>query len=197
MLQTLTNAGSPWLLAGYIACSTVVVVTMANSTNVSDGMDGLMSGLTLLAAVTLAATMLTGLVPFERGPVQPGAVMAGAVFCASLGGASLGFLAYNRYPARVFMGDVGSLAVGGGLGMAGIVAGTEILLPVAGLVFLLELASSLLQIFAFHVMGRTILPIAPVHHIFEKQGWDEPTIVLLFYVSGTICAFATITLAGL
>lgn len=196
-LGAVLEAHSIWMAAAFIGWSTFVVTTMANSTNVSDGMDGLMSGLTLLAAVTLSATMLTGLVPLDRGPLQPGAVMAGAVFCASLGGACLGFLVYNRYPARVFMGDVGSLAVGGGLGVAAIVAGAEVLLPVAGLVFLVELGSSLLQIFAFHVAGRTVLPIAPIHHMFEKKGWSEPSIVLLFYILGTVCAFATITLAGL
>ncbi|MEF8787806.1 MAG: phospho-N-acetylmuramoyl-pentapeptide-transferase [Planctomycetota bacterium] len=195
-LAALLGAGSGWVAVAYVGWSAAVVTTMANSTNISDGLDGLMSGLTLLAAVTLSATMFTGLIPLDRGPLQPGAVMAGAVFCAALGGACLGFLIYNSYPAQVFMGDVGSLAVGGGLGMAAIVGGAEILLPVAGLVFLVELGSSLLQIFAFHTTGRMILPIAPIHHIFEQKGWSEPTIVLLFYLLGTACAFATITLAG-
>ncbi len=196
-LNTILGAGSGWMALAFAGWSAVVVMTMANSANISDGLDGLMSGLTLLAAVTLSATMLTGLIPLDRGPVQPGAVMAGAVFCAALGGACLGFLIYNSYPARVFMGDVGSLAVGGGLGMAAIVGGAEILLPFAGLVFLVELGSSLLQIFAFHTTGNTILPIAPIHHIFEQKGWSEPAIVLLFYLLGTACAFATVTLAGL
>jgi phospho-N-acetylmuramoyl-pentapeptide-transferase len=161
----------------------LVVATMSNATNVTDGLDGLLAGLTPMAAVVLAV----GCVLAGR-PGGDGAWVAGAdelaVYCGALGGAALGFLWFNRHPARVFMGDTGSLAIGGGLAATALAARQEALLAFIGLVFLAEFGSSLLQIACFRLLRRRVLPVAPIHHIFEMQGAAEPRIVRGFYLFG-------------
>ncbi len=196
----------PPLLSGMSAAATVlfvgwaafVVAAMSNATNVTDGLDGLLAGLTPLAATVLAggcwvagnAQAAAGL-GFEH---VPGAGEL-AVFCGAMAGAALGFLCFNRHPARVFMGDTGALAVGGGLAAAALAARHELLLAVVGLVFLAEFGSSLLQIGYFKATGgRRILPVAPLHHTFEMQGRPEPLIVRGFYLCGALAALLGVTL---
>jgi phospho-N-acetylmuramoyl-pentapeptide-transferase len=156
----------------------IVIGTMSNAANVTDGMDGLLAGLTALIAVALGVA--------SSVPSTPDAAEM-AVFFGAVTGASLGFLVHNRHPARVFMGDTGSLALGGGMACAALAAGSELVLLVAALVLLVELGSSLLQIGWFKCFGRTILPIAPIHHYPEKLGADEVRIVHGFYLGGA-CA---------
>jgi phospho-N-acetylmuramoyl-pentapeptide-transferase len=103
-------------------------------------------------------------------------------------GACIGFWAYNRHPAGVFMGDTGSLALGGGMACAAMLAGLEVLMLLVGAVFLLEFGSSLLQIFSFQLTGRRVLPIAPLHHIPQKKNVPEPRIVRGFYMGGLMAA---------
>lgn len=197
-LPSLLQAAPGWQRTAGLAAvlwAALVVTIMSNSANVSDGMDGLIGGLTALAAGVLAVACWAA----TRGialPVQlpaPEAAEAG-VFCSALMGGSMGFLIYNRHPAQVFMGDTGSLPVGGCLGLAAIVGGVELLLPVVAFVLLAELASSLAQIFAFKLTGQRVLPVAPLHHIFEQRGWSEPKIVTGFYLVGAFVALSGLIL---
>ncbi len=169
----------------FLGWGTLLVMTMSNSTNVTDGMDGLLAGLAPLAAAALGAAALRG--------AGPAAEMA--VLCGAIAGACLGFLCFNRHPAQVFMGDTGSLAVGGGLAVAALASGQEAVLLVAGLVFLAEFGSSVLQIASFQLTGRRVLPIAPMHHIWQKGRHGERRIVHGFYLGGAAAALAGLTLA--
>ena len=184
----------------FIGWTAVLVMVMSNSTNVTDGLDGLAGGLAFLSVLPL------GLLAWVVGQSQTSSLLhlphvAGcgelAVFCAALGGALLGFLCYNAHPAEVFMGDTGSLAIGGALGLVAVIAKMELLLPFICFAFLLEFGSSLLQIFSFKLTGRRILPCAPLHHSFQKMGWAEPKIVSLFYVVGALFAVIGPVLLGL
>ncbi len=182
-LLGLSPSWGPWIVPAGLAWSALVVATMSNATNVTDGLDGLLAGLAVPAAVVL------GIACWAAGSARP-AVAELSVFCAALAGACLGFLRFNRHPARVFMGDTGSMAVGAGLAAVALAAGQEVVLGLAGLVFLLEFGSSLLQIGWFHAFGRRILPFAPVHHVFQKKDYPEPRIVLGFYLVGGAAALA-------
>ena len=162
-----------------VGWGTLLVMTMSNATNVTDGMDGLLAGLAPLAAGAVGAAALVGPVGAEMG-----------VLCGALAGACLGFLYYNRHPAKVFMGDTGSLAVGGALAVAGLASRQELVLLLAGVIFLAEFGSSVVQIGAFQLFGRRVLPIAPMHHIFQRQGHAESRIVHGFYLSGVAAAVA-------
>ena len=168
-------------LAGliFLAWGTLLVMTMSNATNVTDGMDGLLAGLAPLAAVAVGAAALLGPVGAEMG-----------VLCGALAGACLGFLIYNRHPAQVFMGDTGSLALGGALAIAALASRQDVVLLVAGVIFLAEFGSSVLQIGAYQIFGRRVLPIAPMHHIFQRQGHAESRIVHGFYLGGVAAAMA-------
>ncbi len=163
--------------AALVAWAALVVATMSNSTNVTDGMDGLLAGLAAPAAVVMAVAC----------GGEPGVV------CGALAGACLGFLWFNRHPARVFMGDTGSMAIGGTLAAAALLARREPVLVLVGLVFLLEFGSSLLQIGYFKLTkGRRIFRVAPVHYSFQHRGFSEPAIVRGFYVFGMATALAAV-----
>ena len=163
--------------AALVAWAALVVATMSNSTNITDGMDGLLAGLAAPAAVVMA--------------VACGGELG--VVCGALAGACLGFLWFNRHPARVFMGDTGSMAIGGALAAAALLARREPVLVLVGLVFLLEFCSSLLQIGYFKLTkGRRIFRIAPVHYDFQQRGFSEPAIVRGFYVFGFATALAAV-----
>jgi phospho-N-acetylmuramoyl-pentapeptide-transferase len=181
----------------FVAWSAFVVGTMSNATNVTDGLDGLLAGLTPPAATVLAgACWAAGSAPVAARlgmAFVPGAQEL-SVFCGALCGACMGFLWYNRHPAKVFMGDVGSLAIGGGMAAAALAARQELVLGLASLVFLVEFGSSLLQISFFKLSGRRILPIAPIHHFFEMRGDPEPRIVHSFHLWGAVAALAGLNL---
>jgi phospho-N-acetylmuramoyl-pentapeptide-transferase len=186
--------GLQWLsgmrLAAGMAVASVlwaalVVATMSNATNITDGLDGLLAGLTPMATIALGAACLAAGRPSGEGAWVPGAAELG-VYCGGLTGATLGFLWFNRHPARVFMGDTGSLAIGGGLAATALAARHEALLVFLGLVFLAEFGSSVLQIGWFKLFRRRILPVAPLHHIFEMHGAPEPRIVRGFYLCGAV-----------
>jgi len=181
LLPTLWRVG-PWLALIWIV---IVIGTMSNAANVTDGMDGLLAGLTVLIAVVLggASSVLS----------TPDAAEM-AVFFGAVAGAGLGFLAHNRHPARVFMGDTGSLALGGGMACAALATGSELVLLVAALVLLVELGSSLLQVGWFKCFGRRILPIAPIHHYPEKLGVNEQRIVHGFYLGGACASLLALML---
>lgn len=169
----------PWL---YILFSIMVVVGTANAVNLTDGLDGLASGVTLVAAAAF--------IPISFLAYRPGV----ALVMAALAGGCLGFLFFNRHPARVFMGDTGSLALGGALGAAAVLTGSELVLPVIGGVFVLETLSVILQVFSFQVFGRRIFRMSPLHHHFELVGWSETMVVRTFWLAAVL--FAALGLLG-
>jgi len=185
----------------YIAFVTFVVTAWSNAVNLTDGLDGLATGLSGIAALSFAGfAYLVGRVDASDYLYLfhlPGAGEL-AVYCASLMGACLGFLWFNAHPAKVFMGDTGSLAIGGGLGTTAILLKMEFLLVLVGGVFVAEAASVVLQTGVFrwrlrrfgrpYAEQHRVFRMAPLHHHFEQLGWHETTVVARFYILGIICA---------
>lgn len=156
----------------YIPFVAFVVVAMVNSVNLTDGLDGLAAGVTSIVAVFFA---LVGIDFFGMN--------ATTVFCAALAGACLGFLMYNKYPAKLFMGDTGSLALGGGLAAAAILMNVELILPIAGGVYVAEALSVIIQVSSYKLRnGKRVFRMAPLHHHFELGGWKETKVVIIFWM---------------
>ncbi|MCC6214102.1 MAG: phospho-N-acetylmuramoyl-pentapeptide-transferase [Polyangiaceae bacterium] len=181
-----------WL---YFAFALITVVAMSNAVNLTDGLDGLAIGPVMInSGVYLIWAYVAGLVVFGRS-VATYLDVAGinemselSIFAAAVIGAGIGFLWYNTYPAQVFMGDVGALALGGGLGMMAVVTKTELLSILIGGVFFVETVSVMIQVFWFKVFGRRIFLMAPIHHHFEKAGWPEPKIIVRFWIISILLA---------
>jgi len=167
----------------FLALTVVVVVGTANAVNLTDGLDGLAAGVSLLVAIGLVVVALA------EGKAGVGVSMA------ALAGGCLGFLFYNRHPARVFMGDTGSLALGGGLGAAAVITGSELFLFIAGGILVLEVLSVIIQVVSFQSTGRRVFRMSPLHHHFELCGWSENKVVLTFWAA--TLALVLIGLAGM
>jgi phospho-N-acetylmuramoyl-pentapeptide-transferase len=194
---------APWL---YVAFVTVVITGSSNAVNLTDGLDGLATGLAAISAAAFAGfAYLFGRVDattYLNLFYLPGAGEL-AVFCAALMGATLGFLWFNAHPAQVFMGDTGSLAIGGALGTVAILLKAEFLLLLIGGVFAAEAISVLVQTGAYKWRRRTrgkeyadnhrVFRMAPLHHHFEKLGWTETTVVTRFYILGLLCALVALS----
>ncbi len=189
----------PWPL--YIAFVTFVVTASSNAVNLTDGLDGLATGLTGIVAGSFAVfAYLFGRTDASRylGVMHLTGSGELAVFCGALMGAALGFLWFNAYPAQVFMGDTGALAIGGALGTVAILLKAEFLLLIAGGVFVAETCSVILQVNGYrwnkwrrgkaYADAHRVFRMAPLHHHFEKQGWSEPQVVTRFYILGFLCA---------
>jgi len=180
----------------YVPLTIVILVGWSNAVNLTDGLDGLaISTFAISAATFTALAYVTGhrvlaqylsLVHFE-----PAAELT--IFCGSLVGASLGFLWYNSYPADIFMGDVGSLALGGALATVAILVKQEILLHIVGGVFVLEAASVIIQVASFQLRGKRVFKMAPLHHHFELIGWSEPKVITRFIIAAIIFALFSLT----
>lgn len=174
----------------------IVLVASTNAVNLTDGLDGLAAGCVLVAAaVYTALTYLSGHAEFSAYldiPHVPGASEV-TIFGAAITGAALGFLWFNAHPARVFMGDVGSLALGAGIAMQALLIGQELLLVIVGGVFVLETASVILQVASFKLTGRRLFRMAPLHHHFELAGWKETQVSVRFWILAVLCALATLT----
>ncbi len=166
-----------------------ILAVMSNAVNVTDGMDGLAGGLVI--AALLPIILITVIFNLPEFAINSGA----AVFCAALCGAVLGFLWHNTYPAKVFMGDTGSMAIGAGLGTAAFFSGIELLLPLIALVMLADFASSVIQVVYFKATGRRIFPIAPFHHIFQQKRWSETHTVVRLWIAGGLCSLIALTIA--
>jgi phospho-N-acetylmuramoyl-pentapeptide-transferase len=187
-----TGAGAVGLVLTVVA-----IVGSSNAVNLTDGLDGLAIGCTLIVSfVFLVLTYLAGnhkAADYLQIPYVPGAGEL-TVFCAAMIGAGLGFLWYNCHPAQVFMGDTGSLALGGALGIIAVLIHQPFLLVIAGGVFVVEAGSVILQTGWFRYTrrrygtGRRIFLMAPLHHHFEKRGWYESQVVMRFYILGILCA---------
>ena len=193
---------APWLFVAFVV---FVTTAWSNAVNLTDGLDGLATGLTAVAAAAFAVfAYLFGRVDFTTYLNLfhlPGAGEL-AVFCAALMGAALGFLWFNAHPAEVFMGDTGSLAIGGAFGTVAILLKAEFLLVLIGGVFVAEAVSVLLQTSVYKWFKRTrgreyadahkVFRMAPLHHHFEKLGWAETTVVTRFYILGILCALVAL-----
>jgi phospho-N-acetylmuramoyl-pentapeptide-transferase len=180
----------------YIIFAVLVIVGASNAVNLTDGLDGLAVGpVVITSTVYLIFSYLTGhavLAGYLQIPFVPGAGEV-AVFCGALAGSSLGFLWFNAFPAQVFMGDVGSLALGGALGTVAIITKQEILLAIVGGIFVMEALSVILQVGFFKISGgRRIFLMAPFHHHFEKKGWAEPKVVVRFWIVSIILGLMAI-----
>jgi phospho-N-acetylmuramoyl-pentapeptide-transferase len=175
------------------------IVGSANAVNLTDGLDGLATGTVLMAASAYTAfAYIAGHATFSDYLNVSKVMLAGelTVFCGALVGACIGFLWYNCYPAQVFMGDVGSLAIGGSLGIVALMVKQEILLVLVGGVFVIEALSVILQVLYFKITGgRRIFLMSPLHHHFELKGWQEPKVVIRFWIAALI--FALMSLATL
>ncbi|HEX6103503.1 MAG TPA: phospho-N-acetylmuramoyl-pentapeptide-transferase [Alphaproteobacteria bacterium] len=177
----------------FVPFAALVMVGASNAVNLTDGLDGLAIGPVMIAAGCFALiSYLVGNTVFA-GYLQihyvPGAGEL-AVFCGALVGASLGFLWFNAPPAMVFMGDTGSLSVGGALGTISVIVKHELVLAIIGGLFVLETASVIMQVASFKLTGKRVFKMAPLHHHFEKKGWAEPTIVIRFWIIASILALA-------
>jgi phospho-N-acetylmuramoyl-pentapeptide-transferase len=183
----------------YVPFAVFVIVGASNAVNLTDGLDGLAAGPTVIsAAVYLVFSYLAGhavLANYLQIPHVPGSGEV-AIFCGAIVGGCLGFLWFNAYPAEVFMGDVGSLALGGSLGAVAIIIKQEILLAIVGGIFVMEATSVMLQVGYFKLTkGKRIFLMAPFHHHFEKKGWHEPKVVVRFWIVSIILGlFAVATL---
>ncbi|WP_275287055.1 phospho-N-acetylmuramoyl-pentapeptide-transferase [Halomonas elongata] len=169
----------------YILLSYLVIVGSSNAVNLTDGLDGLAIMPTVLVAMGLAVfAYASGNVVFAEYlqiPMIPGAGEL-AVFCATIAGAGLGFLWFNTYPAQVFMGDVGALALGAALGVVAVIVRQEIVLFIMGGIFVMETVSVILQVGSYKLTGRRIFRMAPLHHHYELKGWPEPRVIVRFWI---------------
>jgi phospho-N-acetylmuramoyl-pentapeptide-transferase len=183
----------PMSTAGFIALCYFVIVGTSNAVNLTDGLDGL----AIMPAVMVAAAL--GLFAYVTGnfkfamylqiPYIPG-VGEALIFSATLVGAGLGFLWFNSYPAQVFMGDVGALAIGAALGTLAVIVRQEIVLFVIGGVFVIETVSVMLQVASFKLTGKRIFRMAPIHHHFELKGWPEPKVIVRFWIISFLLVLA-------
>ena len=168
-----------------------VIVGSSNAVNLTDGLDGLAIGPIMITAMVFAViSYLSGNLIFSNYLQINYVVGAGelAVFCGALVGAGLGFLWFNAPPAMVFMGDTGSLSVGGALGTVAVIVKHELVLAIVGGLFVLETISVIVQVISFKLTGKRVFQMAPLHHHFEKKGWAEPTIVIRFWIIAVILA---------
>ena len=188
-------AGNPWtfplVFAPFYIFMILVLVGSTNAVNLTDGLDGLAIGLMVIASSAMTALCyLAGHREFatylELQRVPGSSELT--IFCATMVGASLGFLWYNAHPAEVFMGDVGSLALGGSMGTVAVLIKQELLLPFIGGVYVIELLSVVLQVGSFKIRGKRIFKMAPIHHHFEMLGWQESKIIARFWIVGLVMA---------
>jgi len=180
----------------YIAFTVLVLVGASNAVNLTDGLDGLaISTFAVSAAAFTALAYVTGHAVLAQYLLLVRFAPAGelTVFCGALVGASLGFLWYNSYPAEIFMGDVGSLALGGALGTVAILIKQELLLPIVGGVFVMEALSVIIQVASFKLTGQRVFKMAPIHHHFELIGWSEPKVIARFLILAIIFALFSLT----
>ena len=175
----------------FIPFSVFIIVGSSNAVNLTDGLDGLATVPVILVASCFAfISYVTGNIVFSNYLQIPYIVGVGevSIFCGSIIGSCLGFLWFNAPPAKIFMGDTGSLALGGSLGAVGIITKHEIVLAITGGLFVLEAVSVIIQVVSFKLTGKRIFKMAPIHHHFEKKGWPESTIVIRFWIISIILA---------
>jgi len=187
-----------WPLAyvPFVLFLVIVIAGLSNGVNLTDGLDGLAIGCVLISSVALTViTYLSSNARFadylEIQRIPDAAELT--IFCGSLAGASLGFLWYNAHPAEMFMGDVGSLALGGAIGTVAVILKQEILLLSIGGIFIIELLSVIIQVGSFKLTGKRVFRMAPLHHHFELAGWGESKIIVRFWIMALVLALFSLT----
>jgi phospho-N-acetylmuramoyl-pentapeptide-transferase len=180
----------------WIPFALLVIVGASNAVNLTDGLDGLAIGPIIMAGGAFAIlAYLTGNFIAAEYLKIPNVKGAGelTIFCGALVGASLGFLWFNSYPAQVFMGDVGSLALGGAIGGLAVLTKAELLLPLIGGLYVVEAGSVIIQVVCFKLTGRRVFRMAPLHHHYELAGWAEPKIIVRFWIVSFVLALLALT----
>jgi phospho-N-acetylmuramoyl-pentapeptide-transferase len=198
VIDRLLHNPSLWPLAfiPFIAFVVLILVGSTNAVNLTDGLDGLAIGCTLVAAGALTVlTYVSGHATFSTYLELPRMPQVGemTIFCGAMVGASIGFLWYNAHPAEVFMGDVGSLALGGAIGTVAVIIKEELLLPFIGGVFVIEALSVILQVASYKLRKKRIFKMAPIHHHFELMGWSESKIIVRFWIASLVFALFALT----
>jgi len=198
VIESARNLPVIWPIAyvPFVLFLVVVIAGLSNGVNLTDGLDGLAIGCVLITAVALTViTYLSSNARFaeylEIQRVPDAAELT--IFCGSLAGSSLGFLWYNTHPAEIFMGDVGSLALGGAIGTVAVILKQEILMLSIGGIFILELMSVIIQVSSFQLTGRRVFRMAPLHHHFELGGWSESKIIVRFWIMALVLALFSLT----
>ena len=186
----------PLAFVGFYTFMVLVIVGASDAVNLTDGLDGLAIGLMIIASGAMTVlTYVTGHAQFAEYldlARLPGASEL-TIFCAAMVGSSLGFLWYNAHPAEIFMGDVGSLALGGALGVVAVLIKQEILLVFIGGVYVIEALSVILQVSSYKLRKKRIFKMAPIHHHFEALGWPESRIITRFWIAGLVMALFALT----
>lgn len=198
VIDSLLTKPHIWLLAyiPFLIFLVIVIAGLSNGVNLTDGLDGLAIGCVIISASALTAlTYVSSNARFadylEIEKIPQAAELT--VFCGSVVGASLGFLWYNAHPAEMFMGDVGSLALGGAIGTVAVIIKQEILLVSIGGIFIIELLSVILQVGSFKLTGKRIFRMAPLHHHFELAGWSESKVIVRFWIVALIFSLFALT----
>lgn len=198
VIGTVLQHHTLWPLAflPFVVFVALVIVFSSNAVNLTDGLDGLAIGCTVVAAGALTIlTYVSGHVVFadylelQRMP-QVGEL---TIFCGAMVGAAIGFLWYNAHPAEVFMGDVGSLALGGAIGTVAVIIKQELLLPFIGGIFVIEALSVILQVGSYKLRKKRIFKMAPIHHHFELMGWSESKVIVRFWIASLVFALFALT----
>jgi phospho-N-acetylmuramoyl-pentapeptide-transferase len=197
-IEALRHHPHVWFLAftPFVLFVMLVLVGSSNAVNLTDGLDGLAIGCTVIAAGGLTVlTYVSGHAKFAEylALQEMPAVAELTVFCGAMVGASLGFLWYNAHPAEIFMGDVGSLALGGAIGTVAVIIKQELLLPFIGGIFVIEALSVILQVGSYKLRKKRIFRMAPLHHHFELVGWSESKIIIRFWILALIFALFALT----
>jgi len=198
VIETFRHYPHVWWLAfiPFVLFVMLVLVGSSNAVNLTDGLDGLAIGCTVIAAGALTIlTYLSGHVVFsEYLELQKMPQVAEVtVFCGAMVGSSIGFLWYNAHPAEIFMGDVGSLALGGAIGTVAVIIKQELLLPFIGGIFVLEALSVIIQVASYKLRKKRVFKMAPLHHHFELAGWSESKIIIRFWILALIFALFALT----
>jgi phospho-N-acetylmuramoyl-pentapeptide-transferase len=198
VIERLVNHPALWPVAffPFIAFVVLVIVGSSNAVNLTDGLDGLAIGCTVIAAGALAVlTYVSGHATFSTYLELQRMPLAGelTIFCGAMVGSAIGFLWYNAHPAEVFMGDVGSLALGGAIGTVAVMIKQELLLPFIGGIFVIEAVSVILQVASYKLRKKRIFKMAPLHHHFELLGWSESKIIVRFWIGSLVFALFALT----
>ena len=198
VIESLRHYPHVWFLAftPFILFVMLVLVGSSNAVNLTDGLDGLAIGCTVIAAGGLTVlTYISGHADFAKylALQHMPAVSEVTIFCGAMVGSSLGFLWYNAHPAEIFMGDVGSLALGGAIGTVAVIIKQELLLPFIGGIFVIEAVSVILQVGSYKLRKKRIFRMAPIHHHFELVGWSESKIIARFWILALIFALFALT----
>jgi phospho-N-acetylmuramoyl-pentapeptide-transferase len=198
VVESLERLPHLWPLAflPFIAFVAFVIVASSNAVNLTDGLDGLAIGCTVIAAGALTVlTYVSGHATFASYLEIPRMPQVGelTIYCGAMVGAAIGFLWYNAHPAEVFMGDIGSLALGGAIGTVAVMIKQELLLPFIGGVFVIEALSVILQVGSYKLRKKRIFKMAPIHHHFELMGWSESKIIVRFWIASLVFALFALT----